>query len=507
MADVLYRPDRTAAFYRYPLRDLAAFQDAAAAIDFPADRRAALIQALRVQNPQSSALDRLAQPGTVAVMTGQQVGLFSGPAYTIYKALHAIRLAEWLSENGVPAVPVFWLATEDHDFAEVSHAWVFGADHRPVKLEMPRAANSQPVGGVALADPPLAQLRAAMRDLPYADEVTALVEQSYRPGETMGSAFGALLRKLLARFDMPLVDPMLPAFRKLAAPTLRAAVEAAPELTARILERNRALAAAGYHAQVHIEDHTSLVFLLENGKRLTLRRNAADFSSNGRHFSAQELAARAEDLSPNAILRPVVQDSMLPTVAYIGGPAETAYLAQSAAIYDVLLGRMPVAVPRTGFTILDTRSAKLLERYRLSLPDFFNGEDALRERVASHLVPSSISASVDETTRAVEGAVSRLGGELKRFDPTLAKALDASERKIRHQIARIAAKVGRESLRRDAQAARDASSLYGLIYPERHLQERLYSMLPLLATHGPDLIQQIYQSIQLDCPDHRLMVV
>ncbi len=508
MADVLYNPERTACFYRHPLRDLAAFQAAAADIDFPDDRRAALIEALRVQNPPSAALDRLAQPGTVAVMTGQQVGLFSGPAYTIYKALHAIRLAEWLSENGTPAVPVFWLATEDHDFAEVNHAWVFGADHRPVKLEMARSANMQPVGEVTLADPPVAALREALRDLPYADEATAMVEEAYRAGETMGAAFGSLLRKILARYDMPLVDPMLPAFRKLAAPTLRAAVEAAPELTARILERNRALADAGYHAQVHIEDHTSLVFLLENGKRYALRRNGADFSLNGgRRFTAAELAARAEDLSPNALLRPVVQDGMLPTVAYIGGPAETAYLAQSAAIYDVLLERMPVAVPRAGFTILDTRSAQRLDRYRLSLTDFFHGEDALRERIAARLVPPSISSSVDETAGAVERAIARLRAELERFDPTLAKALGNSERKIQHQIGRIASKVGRESMRRDAQASRDASSLYGLIYPERHLQERLYSILPLIAQHGPELIDQIYQSIQLDCPDHRLMVV
>src|SRR5580658_7751529 len=146
MADVLYRPDLTAAFYRHPLRDLAAYRDAAAEIHFPEDRRAALIAALRVQNASSGSLERLAQPGTVAVVTGQQVGLFSGPAYTIYKALHTVRLAEWLTEKGVPAVPIFWLATEDHDFAEVNHVWVFDANHHPVKLEMQRASSARPVG-------------------------------------------------------------------------------------------------------------------------------------------------------------------------------------------------------------------------------------------------------------------------------------------------------------------------------------------------------------------------
>src|SRR5204863_6731603 len=132
-ADVLYHPDKTAPFYEHPLRDLEGYQAAAARIEFSPERRAALIDALRVQNPESPALKRLAQPGTVAVVTGQQVGLFSGPCYTIYKVLHAVKLAEWLSAQGMPAVPLFWLATEDHDFAEVNHVWVFDNEHHPRK--------------------------------------------------------------------------------------------------------------------------------------------------------------------------------------------------------------------------------------------------------------------------------------------------------------------------------------------------------------------------------------
>src|ERR1700732_1902272 len=147
-ADVLYHPDRTAQFYRHPIRDLEAFQTSAREIEFSDERRAALVAALRVQNPEGPSLSSLAQPGTLAVVTGQQVGLFSGPSYTIYKALHAAKLAEWLTANGIPAVPVFWLATEDHDFAEVNHVWVFDSEHRPHKLEMRRSASSQPVGDV-----------------------------------------------------------------------------------------------------------------------------------------------------------------------------------------------------------------------------------------------------------------------------------------------------------------------------------------------------------------------
>jgi bacillithiol biosynthesis cysteine-adding enzyme BshC len=504
---VLYHPDRVARFYGNHFHDVPAALAAARGIDFPAEKRAALVAALKQQNPETEALRRLAEPGTVVVVTGQQVGLFSGPAYTIYKALTAAKLAETLTANGVSAVPVFWLATEDHDFAEVNHAWLFDANHRPAKLEMRRSANSQPAGEVSLVAPPVRELRATLRGLPFGEEVADLVEETYRAGGTMGGAFGELMRKLLPTLDILQVDPMLPAFRELAAPSLRTAVEAAPELSARVLERNSELTAAGYHAQVHVESQTSFVFLLENGKRLTLRRHDQEYVINGRHLSSQELMDKASALSPNALLRPVVQDSILPTAAYIGGPAELAYLAQSEVLYGILLGRMPVAVPRTGFTLLDERSHKLMERYALGLPDFFHGEEVVRERISAKLVPPQINAALQETTATVEGALERLKREITLFDPTLGTALERSGRKIRYQLGKIERKTGREALRRDTRVARDAASLSGLVYPERHLQERLYSILPFLAKHGLDLPSQLHQAVELECPDHRLVVI
>ena len=168
---------------------------------------------------------------------------------------------------------------------------------------------------------------------------------------------------------------------------------------------------------------------------------------------------------------------------------------------------MPVVVPRSGFTILDQHSDKLMTRYQLALTDFLQGEDVLRERVAARLVPPALHGTLGETARAVDRAIDRLRGDLAAFDPTLAQALDRSQRKIHFQISKIEGKVGREAIRRNDRAQHDAASLYGLIFPERHLQERLYSILPFLATHGLDLVDHIYESIELDCPDHRMMVV
>jgi bacillithiol biosynthesis cysteine-adding enzyme BshC len=506
--DAIYHPDRTARFYGNRHHDFPAVIEAARpAADFPDVQRAALVAALREQNPNSTALERLAEPGTVAVVTGQQVGLFSGPAYTIYKTLTAVKVAQALTAEGIPAVPVFWLPTQDHDFAEVNHTWVFDEGHHPKKLEMRLPTGAQPAGEVTLISPPVRELREQLHGLPHGDAVADLVEESYRPGSTMGTAFGDLLRRILSDFDVLQVNQMLPAFRELAAPVLRRAVEHGRELVEDVLKRNQELTAAGYHAQVHVEPGTSLVFLLEEGKRLALRRHENDYVLNSRRFSKAELMDRAALLSPNALLRPVVQDSILPTAAYIGGPAELAYLAQSSVIYKALLGRMPAWLPRSGFTLIDERSSKLLTRYGLSLPDFFHGEEALRERMAAKLVPPQVNAAIQKAAAVVDGALDSLHHEITGFDPTLAQSLERSSRKIRYQIGKIERKTGREAIRRDTRAGRDAAYLYGLVYPERHLQERLYSILPFLAKHGTDLASRLYQAVDVHCPDHRLVVV
>ncbi len=504
-ADFTYHPDRVRDFYPHIPSDPGVFQSIAREIKLPAERRAALVSALRLQNGDSPALERLAQEDTVAVVTGQQVGLFSGPAYTIYKALSAVKLARLLQDQGISAVPIFWLATEDHDFAEVNHCWVFDAAHQPVKLQQPQAPSSgQPVGQYVLAAPPVAELRAALNGLPFGAEISAMVEEAYQPGRTMGQAFSLLLKRLLADYGLLHLDPMAPDIRALAAPAIRSALASAPDLSAAVLQRNRELEAAGYHAQVHLEDQTSFFFLLENGRRHTLRRFGRDYLLNGRRFSTEELMDRAAELSPNALLRPVVQDSMLPTIAYIGGPAELAYLAQSEVIYRAILGRMPAALHRAGFTLLDARSRKLMFRNNLTLADCAHGEDAVRERIAARLIPPAVSHTLAQTKTSIEHSLERLSHDLAGFDSSLAAALGKSRQKMLYQLGKMERKIGRETLARDARVVRDASYLSNLVYPHRRLQERFYSILPFLARHGTGIVGELYDCLNLECPDHQL---
>jgi bacillithiol biosynthesis cysteine-adding enzyme BshC len=498
--DFSYHFDKVARFYRHDPHEFESFGAAAREIDYPDSRRAAMVRALTAQNGPSASLDRLAQPGTVAVVTGQQVGLFSGPAYTIYKAVTAARLAKELSDRGTPAVPVFWLATEDHDLAEVDHAWVFDSSRQPVALRAQIKANGRPrpVGGIAIEQAPIDELRRALHGFPHADEVIAMVSEAYPAGVTMGAGFRALLQKLLAPLGLIFLDPLDPEIRRIGAPLIADALDAAPELKSKLLARTKELEAAGYHAQVHLEDKTSLFFLLENGERVPLRVKESEFAA---------LHDRAAEVSPNALLRPVMQDYLLPTCAYVGGPAELAYLAQSQVIYERLLGRMPVMISRAGFTLLEPHAVKLLERYKLAVQQVFIDEEHLKERVAHALVPESLGESFDTETAFVMKHLGKVRAELERFDPTLAASLDKSRAKIAYQLDKARRKTAAEIMRRNDRAAGDARYLGGFLYPQRHLQERFYSILPFLAAHGPDLVERLFDAVQLDCPDHRVLSI
>ena len=241
-ADFVYHFDRVERFYAHNPWSPDSHAAAARAIDYPDSRRAALVDALRELNGPSPALDLLARPGTVAVVTGQQVGLFSGPCYTVYKALTAVRIAERFKEQGIAAVPVFWLATEDHDFEEVNHAWNFDSGHDAFKQSViSPARNGQPVGDIRIESYPVAELRTVLGGFPFGADVISLVEQAHQNGHTLGQSFLALVKELLKDYGLLYIDPLQPSVRAIAAPLLEQAFRDETRILGLILERNREL--------------------------------------------------------------------------------------------------------------------------------------------------------------------------------------------------------------------------------------------------------------------------
>ena len=304
---------------------------------------------------------------------------------------------------------------------------MFNRDAVPAKLTAGvrrhgGAGHAGPVGSAVLEDVPLRELAEGLGDLPYAAEVVAMVRESYQPGKTLGAAFWELLGTLLRDLGVLFLDPLDPAIRRIAAPFLAEAVLRADWMNKRLRERNAELEAAGYHAQVNIEANTSPVFLLDRGRRTTLKLRDGNFATKERTYTPSELRDRPADISPNALLRPVMQDYLLPTVAYVGGPAEVAYMAQAQVLYQELLGRMPVIVPRNGFTLLDHRGVKLLSRYHLQAADLLDYEERVRSRIAEKLVPAGLADQFRASQTVAEQQLSCLRSTLAAFDPTLESA-------------------------------------------------------------------------------------
>ena len=513
-ADLLCNFPGVSRFYARP-PSMRAAQEAASDIRLDATHRQRLVDELRRQNADGDAameasLDLLSRSGTVVVATGQQVGLLGGPAFTLYKALTAVQCARELMRRGTPAVPVFWLATEDHDLEEVSHAWILGPSSPPRRLDAATDGDEDAaVGEVRVRDAKLDDLAETLRGLPHADEAVRLARDAYACSPTFGEAFRSFYRPLFSGTGLLFLCPMSEGIRTLAAPLVRQAIRRAPELSDALLRRGGGLQAAGYHQQVHFRGSTSLVLLFESAARVALKRRNGAYWSTSRAYSREDLLAMLEHsplaISPNALLRPVMQDYLLPTAALVAGPSEAAYLAQSSVLYDELLGRMPAVLPRASFTVLDGASRKLLGKYGMSLADCLVPRSEIEARIASAIVPPPLKDSL----AARRGEIRRLLGEMEtalgEFDPTLADSFTVSRRKIEYQLDKIESKVSREAYRRAGTARRHASTLADFVYPAGHLQERFYSVPLMLAKFGLDFVGRVSGAIEPGSPDHKVL--
>src|ERR1051325_4932184 len=344
-------------------------------------------------------IDLLREPDCIAVVSGQQAGLFTGPLYTVYKALSAVKLAGCLQQRNTKAVPVFWIAAEDHDFAEVAKAEFIGRDCQlknvAVTSEMHREGS--PVGHVRLDDSIDAVVNDLFELLPaseFAADMKALVKSAWQPGRGFVDSFATMMTALLGRYGLIFLDPLDPELKRLAAPLYSEAARRAPEIASALEQRSAELERAGYHAQALATANSFPLFLHdEAGARHALTRgDDGEYRTrdNDRGYAAEELAAMAretpERFSPNVTLRAVVQDYLLPTIAYYGGAAEIAYFAQTAEVYRVLERPATPILPRSSLTMIERHTGRVLERYDLTLKDFFEGlEPAIKRVVEEHL--------------------------------------------------------------------------------------------------------------------------
>jgi bacillithiol biosynthesis cysteine-adding enzyme BshC len=495
---------------------------AAARVRLDAETRRTVVEVLREQNarlaPDSEVppetrknLDRLAA-GAVAIVTGQQVGLFSGPAYSIYKAVTVLRWAEAITRRGTDAVPIFWLATEDHDLAEVNHSdWNTPEGLTRFELPMRNEDNGCRVGEVLLGTPIKSLVARASAALsgPYAADYAAALGDSYSPRATYGSAFGKLMARLLAGRGIIFIDPLDERLHRLSAGVYRRALDEAAVLQAQLIARSKELEHSGFHAQVKVTRETTLLFYNVEKRRQPLRLHNGIFTAGRATFSLDELRAAIEKspeaFTANVLLRPVIQDTILPTVAYVGGPAEIAYMAQNEIVYKALLGRMPAILPRAGFTLIDPPIARLLEKYGLEIRDVFRGRQYLRKLMERKSLPRRLASRFDVDEKFLRRILNKYRKPFERLDRTLMGALDSSGRKMLHQLLKLKEKAGRAQNLRTGVLDRHERMILDALYPHRDLQERTLSALPWLATYGPELLDQLREHSNLSAPQHHLL--
>ncbi|MEO6803551.1 MAG: bacillithiol biosynthesis cysteine-adding enzyme BshC [Granulicella sp.] len=450
--------------------------------------------------------------GARAVVTGQQVGLFGGPLLTLLKASTAVARAKQAQKaTGVDHVPIFWLATEDHDLAEVDHVSLpgkFGVETLRAKLKPPVVA---PVGGVALGNEIEAVLEQASELLGYAP-ICDLLRECYVPREgyapTLGGAFARLMARVFADEGLIVIDAAGREFHALGERTLRYAIEHADELHEALVARTAELEGGGFHAQVMVANGSSLLFLVdESGARLALKRLPNDGWKAGRQMytTAELLAileAAPERISPNALLRPVFQDTILPTAAYIGGPSEIAYFAQSAVLYEAILGHITPVLPRFSATLIEPAIGVVMDRHEVQLPDVMTTAEELAQRLGARAMPIAGKRKLAAVGNAMDAELTALTEYLGEMDASLGKSAEISGNKMRYQMNRLRRMSASFEVQKEASLRKHADALTLNLFPNAHPQERLLGGVWFLSQFGEGLIARLVHEAENLCPGH-----
>ncbi|HEY0309266.1 MAG TPA: bacillithiol biosynthesis cysteine-adding enzyme BshC [Acidobacteriaceae bacterium] len=482
------------------------------------EHRGRLADLLAAQNTQPAALaniERLRQ-GANAVVTGQQVVLFGGPLLTLLKAATAVARAEQATAAGHPHVPIFWLATEDHDLAEVNHVHMLSStDVESLKAAIPHTAG-QPVGGLRLRDGITQALDRATELLAHAP-VSEALREAYAPGATLAGAFARFIAGVFAAHGLIVLDAASREFHSLAAPTLEYAIRNAAALQSELRKRSTELEKAGYHAQVLVAENASTLFLIDEttGVRNALRLaadspdtpDAPPWKAGTSAYCTKQLLeilrTAPERLSPNVLLRPVFQDTLLPTSLYIGGPAEIAYFAQSQVLYQAILGRTTTVDARLSATLIEPAIATVMAKHEVELPQAFTSPDELAQRLGARAMPVEGKQKLSAAGNALNQELEALTAWMHSLSSTLGASADVSASKMRYQMNRLRRMAATFELQRTASIARHAAAISLYVFPLQHPQERIVAGAWFLARFGDDLPATLIEAAKSPCRSHQ----
>ena len=514
--------DAVADFYAGDWRDLGARHEAAdAAARRPADREE-LADVLLDQNERwgldaatRSHIEALRNPESVAIVTGQQVGLLTGPLYTIYKTITTLQLAEeWAEQTGRTVVPVFWVEGEDHDFEEIATAHVL---HRnevvPLRYDPDVGDNPGAVGRLALTDAiedVLDRLDEALPPSDFKPGVMERVRAAYQPGTQIEDAFTRLMRSLFEDDGLVFINPDDARLKALTRPLFRRELEDPETPAARIDATSQTLRDRGYHAQVTARP-TNLFWLGDDARWPIDLGDDGTFQLRGtdRTFSRTELIDRLdtepERFSPNVVLRPLMQDHLLPTAAYVAGPGEVSYFAQYGDVYDWAGLDMPLIHPRASVSLVEGKVQKVLGKYDLTVADFSDTLETLFQDVVVDTMEVDVDAVFSEAMPQLHQTINALKPEVEAVDRTLGSSAEATRAAIVDEMEALKQKVVRAEKRQQDEVRAQLEKAHVNLRPSGHLQERTITVLYYLNKYSPALLDELRHALRTDTSAHQVV--
>ena len=522
ICDYCHAFDRLAPFYTGTPATPAAWNAAIAAQQTPQaepSRIATIVTAqLRARAAPAEALaaaEQLRQPGTVAILTGQQAGLFGGPLFTLLKALTAIALSRRVvADYGVRAVPVFWVDAEDHDLDEIRTCSLLDGnlELHQLSLDLP-AGSSRPAASVPLPDSITQAIVEVGQLLPrteFSDGTLERLAAAYSPGTSFVEAFSRWLDSVLGAHGLVVFDasdatakPLVQSLfdRELRSPgeTSRLAAGAGKELSAR-----------GYPAQVTpAADATSLFHV--DGTRQPIRLSNDAFAVGDTTVPAEQLLDRVrshpEAFSPNVLLRPIVQDTLFPTIAYVAGPHELAYLGQLRQAYAHFGVPMPLIYPRVSATLVDRATVKFLTRYKVEFETLQAQDDGVLNRLLSAQLPPALERALGDSERHIAAHLRAVEAEVPTIDPTLGGAVQTTRGRMERDLRNLRGKIVQAAKRRDDTLRRQFHRARAQAFPAGDPQERAVAFIYFLNRYGPSLVEQLLATLPLDMGKHWLLTV
>lgn len=525
--DYLYEFDNVRKYYKKNFRDENSFNETIEQLTKKTpSHRERLSEIIKLQyetlTPSRQTLNNISalkESNTLAIVTGQQLGLYGGPLYSFYKIITAIKLCQFLKQkyDSYSFVPVFWLEGDDHDFDEVRSINLIDENNDLIRLiyddELPEETNRGSVGKIKFTKNITelnSELNKVLRNNDYKATLMEKLTSFYKEGKTFKEAFKSLILELFDEYGLVIFDPQDYEVKKLLRPVFRKEIEDFSIHTKDLVKVSADLEEI-YHAQVKINPVN--LFLSDTDGRFLIEPAETDFRLKGKRKRITKAALleilenEPERYSANVILRPICQDFLFPTLAYVGGPGEISYFAQIIPMYSKFGITQPIVYPRSSVSLLEKNVLKLIDKYKLGHFDLFSERDLLHEKVIKQQTDIEIDKEFAECMSEMTSTLKKLNKRLSSIDNTLDDAVSKTKEKIEHSLKLLKDRTNEAQKKKYDISIRQINKVSNLLYPNSNLQERELPYIYFAHKYGMDFLKKIYDEISIDSFEHQLIEI